>query len=183
MTELLTIALMWIALPSAVPPPIEQTEANCDAPVYASDSLICADIELRDEEQRISHLSAAFDGPASAWLEPQSAWFKRRAMCAFQQRHRACILEANAERVAVLTAAMDSPPEEAPKIRCAGAGPIESLTLVRRGQWLFAYEGDRLEWAAGRTGRHWTPYTSWEPGRRWIIHKLDGGSLDCQRES
>lgn len=180
MTTFLVMLLVGIAQQSAVPPPVAQIQANCMAPVYASDQLICSDPELADRERQIADLYHRSDLSTSVWLEPQTDWFKRRALCAFQDRHRACISEANAERLTVLAAATAQPSDDAKTMRCTSPRARQDLTIVRRGNWLIAYDGDRLSWVAGRSGTIWSPYVRWTQRRSWTVQKLDGERLECR---
>jgi len=100
----------------ALPPPPEQSAANCDRPTYASDQLVCADRVLLALDRTMIALLAA-DGsapspPAVHDFEPQEAWLRRRSRCAFSERHAACLRTAYTERIALLTA-----------LRADGAGP------------------------------------------------------------
>lgn len=92
----------------AVPPPVEQLTANCNSPVYASDQLVCGDIELRalDEQlaTKIREKPNLGSREGSIYYEAQSTWFKRRSLCAMKSGHRQCLLEAYAERLRLLDA-------------------------------------------------------------------------------
>lgn len=88
---------------SAVPPPVEQLTANCVAPVFASDQLVCADPELRALDDQLRRILAARAGIQGLELEESDyQWFLRRSRCAFQEEHRACLLQAYRERLALL---------------------------------------------------------------------------------
>ena len=92
----------------ALPPPPEQSAANCDRPTYASDQLVCADRGLLALDRKMVALLAA-DGsapspPSVQGFEPQDAWLRRRSRCAFSERHAACLRAAYTERIALLTA-------------------------------------------------------------------------------
>ena len=90
----------------AVPPPLPQVAADCEASVYASDRLVCSDASLRALDARVRDAWIALDlepvlAPG-AWVETQDAWFKRRSLCAFSERHAECLRAAYIERVAVV---------------------------------------------------------------------------------
>jgi uncharacterized protein len=92
----------------ALPPPPEQSAANCDRPTYASDQLVCADRGLLALDRKMVALLAA-DGsapspPSLHGFELQDAWLRRRSRCAFSERHAACLRAAYTERIALLTA-------------------------------------------------------------------------------
>ena len=181
MTPLAAIILLTVQQ-SAVPPPIEQFTANCVAPVYASERLICSDAELLGAEAQISDLWRAAEpnwspGP---WLEQQDAWFRRRALCAFQTEHRACLLGANAERVRVSSAALRSPGATASPARCTGSGISQVVSVDRRDQALAAYDQRGLAWLAARAETHWKPFVSWEGERSMTVRRADGVRLNCR---
>jgi uncharacterized protein len=97
------VALSPAAIPAAVPPPVEQRTANCIAPVFASDMLVCSDPELRALDDQLRTILAARAGIHPPGLEEDdSQWFPRRSRCAFQEAHRACLLQAYRERLALL---------------------------------------------------------------------------------
>lgn len=91
----------------AVPPPPDQSAANCLAPTYASDFLVCADPELLAlDRTMVALLSASRSAPPTTalhWFEPQEVWFRRRSLCAFSRRHAACLRAAYSERIDLLT--------------------------------------------------------------------------------
>lgn len=181
MTPLAAIILLTVQQ-SAVPPPIEQFTANCVAPVYASERLICSDAELLGAEAQISDLWRAVEpnwspGP---WLEQQDAWFRRRALCAFQTEHRACLLGANAERVRVLSAAARRPGATASAARCTGNGISQIVSVDRRDQALAAYDQRGLAWLAARAEARWRPFTVLERGRSLTVVRADGSRLTCR---
>ncbi|WP_037497784.1 hypothetical protein [Sphingomonas jaspsi] len=89
-------------LAQAVPPPVDQTTADCARPVYATDQLVCGDAELRVLDQQLATALVGFEATSSRWLEPQSNWLKRRSSCAFERDHRTCALSAYRERLAVV---------------------------------------------------------------------------------
>lgn len=90
----------------AVPPPPEQVSADCSTPTYATDQLVCGDAELRAMDaamvQALGKVSPGLLDNPPPFVESQTAWFKRRSMCAFDADGRACTQDAYAERLAVL---------------------------------------------------------------------------------
>lgn len=180
MTSIVAAALSLTLQQSAIPPPVEQFTANCAAPVYASDRLICADSELLDAELRIAELwrSAQPVWLPGPWLEQQNAWFRRRALCAFKKRHRECLAGASTERIAVLSAATGRPAGTAG--RCTGDGGPRTVSLSRNSGSLAVYDQDRLIWLALRANADWTPFVSWAGGRSLVFRPLDGSPLRCR---
>jgi len=106
------LATWWIviagppAVAQPVPPPPEQIGADCARPVYASDQLVCSDPLLRALDalnaQRSAQIDAAAPGNAGH-IESPADWFRRRARCAFDNRHRACLVDAYRDRLLVLS--------------------------------------------------------------------------------
>lgn len=180
MTPIAAVLLLTVQQ-SAVPHPVEQFTANCAAPVYASERLICADPELLATEAQIADLwrAAAPDWSPGPWLEQQEAWFRRRALCASQTEHRACLQGANAERVSVLEAAARSPVQPIAS-RCTGGGISQGLSLDQGDRGLAAYDQRGLVWMAIRADSHWRPFVSRETGRSTTVRHLDGAKLTCR---
>ena len=181
MTPIVTAILSLVLQQSAVPPPLEQVTANCAAPVYASDQLICSDPELRDAEVHIGELwrTAGPNASSGPWLEPQDAWFRRRALCAFQTQHRACLLSANAERITVLSTPTQIPARPV-SARCTSHGSTQTVSLDRSNGWVAAYDQQGLAWLALRTNGDWKPFVSWTGGRTLTFKRLDGSQLNCR---
>lgn len=88
----------------AVPPPPVQLTADCSAPTYASDQMVCADPGLRALDgllaARIEARGevAAEDGRADS----DEDWFQRSRRCAFEADHRDCLLAAYCLRLALV---------------------------------------------------------------------------------
>jgi uncharacterized protein len=90
-----------------VPPPVEQVSADCAAPVYATDQLVCSDASLRNlEAQLLWYWSTAESMHllGEADRSPQTDWFRIRSQRAFSADHRACAVAAYHGRIAVLRA-------------------------------------------------------------------------------
>jgi uncharacterized protein len=91
---------------AALPPPPVQVTADCDAPTYASDFLVCADVDLRQLDTVLARLIVQTNG-GSRELGAQESdrdWFRRSRMCAFETDHRGCLRAAYCARVALLSA-------------------------------------------------------------------------------
>ena len=113
------VLLMVIASPLfAVPPPTPQLTADCLAPVYASDQLLCEDPQLRALDAQMVELLQAFaiEEPASPVLNGQQEWFQQSRKCAFESAHRECLLQAYCVRLQELSAALQ--PEETEQPGC-----------------------------------------------------------------
>ena len=88
----------------AVPPPPAQVTANCEAPTYASDQLVCADPELLELDRLLGDQIGSRDEAAVASVPAGSdeEWFRRSRMCAFEADHRDCLRAAYCLRLAWL---------------------------------------------------------------------------------
>lgn len=93
-----------------VPPPVEQSTADCARPTYASDQLVCTDPELRQMDAQLAEvlrIPAALTGTSR--IESDGEWFKRRSRCAFETDHRLCLLQSYRDRLALIESATQSP--------------------------------------------------------------------------
>lgn len=111
---LVLIALLARASAVAVPPPPVQVTASCEARTYASDQLVCEDSELRKLDTLLAGLIAgrSVRGGVSSGGESDEAWFRRSRTCAFERDHRACLLAAYCDRIALLAGTEGKRPTE-----------------------------------------------------------------------
>lgn len=88
------------------PPPIEQLTADCKAPVYASDMMVCADAELAAADAALASLVEArlAADTGGSFRGEQAAWFRSSRRCAFEAAQRDCLVAAYSLRIAVLAA-------------------------------------------------------------------------------
>jgi len=123
------IATQLAALPP-VPPPVEQFAANCTAPVYASDLLVCKDSALRELDSSLAKRLAAVNVPApTVFFEDNGQWFKRRSLCAFENNHRTCLQQAYSDRLRILDA-LSIPADSSKAVSCKGFPDILKATVV-----------------------------------------------------
>ena len=96
--------------PAAVAPPTDRTSADCAAPTYATDMLVCDDPELLALDAELARLWAEADpGGDTVAAEAQAAWFRERSLCAFEDDHRGCAEAAYRDRIAALRSGVASP--------------------------------------------------------------------------
>lgn len=133
---LLALCCAICAPVAAVPPPPVQFAADCKAPVYASDQLICSTPDLLALDQAMQEAVAEAGSPAltpaSDLIEPQDMWLRRRGLCAFQRDHAACLDAAYRERIAialVLGAGMD---QYGVPLRCTGPATTAGWKFIRK---------------------------------------------------
>ncbi len=169
------------AQPAPVPPPIEQLRADCARPQYASDLLVCGDPALMAADAEVAALAAVAPAlaPDAIW-EDQATWFRRRSRCAFLADHRACLVDAHADRRAVLMAtgaASDRP------LRCDGGWRGRRLlsSAVVTGQPIVIRQNGAVLAIATLTTAYWQPALAWQAKARGIrLRTPDGRQFDCR---
>ncbi len=125
-------AILWTAAvapargqgpPSAIPPPPYQRTADCTAPTYATDALVCGDTTLLETDWQLVRLYDAAETTGlrieGALTESSTEWLRRRSRCAFSPNHRACVVAAYRERMSVVQALLAARAGTAPlTVRC-----------------------------------------------------------------
>jgi uncharacterized protein len=177
---------------SAMAPPPEQFAANCDAPTYASDRLVCDDAPLRALDARMRQAWAAVDVAAvvapGAWVEPQADWFRRRSLCAFAEQHVECLQEAHMERITVLEllrAVASRPLRQGAAATCREAPWGEATVRIRvPAPGALAVEDAQARALATatplRTDAVWTPYVGFTVnGRTIVLQPINGTAITC----
>lgn len=185
-----TSILLAVPIPSgsiaqAVPPPPGQIGADCVRPVYASDQLVCADPELRAIDVDIAQRSVRtwpLDLAQGSRVETPETWFRRRGMCAFEPRHRACLVAAYRDR-ALVVSALTSPASDARSLVCGGAwrdrdlrlsiGGCGVMRVTQKGR-LFAVATPPLP------GSAWKPVVAAKARRAAVVFTpLGGAAVPC----
>lgn len=189
---LLPVIVLATAPVAAVPPPPEQVAADCEAPTYASDMLVCADPELLGLDTRMRDVLAAVDFASvvapGAWVEAQDAWFRRRSLCAFTERHADCLQAAYVERIAVLEAlgsVARRPPRRGMGASCPGAPWGQSRVRVRAPEsGALVIEDEHAQVIAVAApmdpGGVWSPFVGFEVDGSVIrLAALEGTAIAC----
>lgn len=173
---------------AAVPPPAEQIAADCTAPVYASDRLVCVDPELRGIDEASAEMVARvgpLDPTADSLIEDHAAWFRRRSRCAFQRDHRACLAAAYRDRALVLSAMIDPPPAQT-AIACSGPWARHRLRIATTMAGAARItEQDRLLAVATPTASRadWQPAVALRArGDMILLAPLGASTLRCTRK-
>jgi uncharacterized protein len=186
------MSLLGSAPAAAVPPPPRQFAADCRSPTYASDVLVCGDAVLRelDARMRRSWVAVDFAGVVApdAWVEPQDAWFRRRSLCAFSERHRDCLEDAYLERIAVLDLLRRVAwrPSRGAAAVCPGAPWGDAQVRIRApATGALAVEGDDARVLAAATplrpGGAWTPYVGFTvDGSSIRLAPMEGPPIVCR---
>jgi uncharacterized protein len=177
----------------ATPPPPEQIAANCAAPTYASDMLVCGDQFMRALDARMRDAWSAVDFAAivapGGWVEPQAAWFRRRSLCAFAERHAECLQAAYVERIAVLEVlrlVASRPPRQGVRVVCRdapwGEGPVHVRAPATGA--LAVEDGEARVRATAipmQSDGAWTPYVGFaSEGRTIRLQPIDGPPITCR---
>ena len=169
-----------------VPPPVEQSTADCARPTYASDQLVCNDAELRVLDQRLKALltqrSPIIPG---AFQESDEQWFKRRSRCAFEVEHKKCLSEAYTDRLAVIEAApTDTAPAKVTK--CKNLGKIGPVTLGKSSNGdIFVRKAVSKELLGVATVKSknsiWKPALSYsQKGQLYDFQSIEGNAFSCK---
>ena len=167
------------AQPAPVPPPAEQQTAECAAPVFATDQLVCGDPALRALDSELAARLAESPEPSSRWIEPQRKWFLRRSRCAFAEDHAVCAAAAYRERLALF--APLSPDAETLAAKC-GVPEIASV-VVKGDQTILVGHNGKIQGKAWNSAAKssWRPFltATWR-GRQVAIRTLADDNLKCR---
>lgn len=166
-----------------VPPPVEQSTADCSRPVFASDQLVCSDRELRDLDRQLAQgLRQNTALPENDFTESDSQWFKRRSRCAFETEHRSCLLDAYQDRIAIIESAAAAPVRTL-AAKCKSFGRV-SLGISPTGHMsLHAIKTTALIAVASPAGGQspWKPaLTFMDRGRVFDFKSQAGPSFSCK---
>lgn len=168
-----------------VPPPVDQIGARCEAPVYASDQLICSDPELRAIDRENVRRSAALQRLTVAeggLMETNEIWFRRRSRCAFEVSHRACLLDAYRDRASVLNVA-DAARAAAQPTRCTGNWARKSLhiAIAGNGAIVLTDTGENFAVATPTIKNSvWKPAVAFRrDGRTLVFEPLGAAAIKC----
>lgn len=176
-------ATLATATAQALPPPPVQHVADCDAPEYAIDQLVCSDPELSTMDRTVRMMLRAVTPDAVSspppFVESQRDWFVRRSRCAFAADGRACTQHAYAERMAVL-GALGTGTTPGCTIRCTGA--LAGLPLgisVNQNVVVLTDPTGRAVLVALEPDAHspWKAFVEVTVGRRLSFRRVDGQAL------
>jgi uncharacterized protein len=176
---------------NAVPPPVEQYSANCAAPSYASDQLVCGNPALLDlDRQLVAALADAGQAaitPASPMIEAQAGWFKRRSLCAMKADHTACLTAAYGERIAVLIGLTEGSDQYGKPYKCSGsAAPKIARLIVKADGVVLAFWDKALIAVALPSSEpgNWLPFVSAKASGKYLIIRSIGGTTGkCRSQS
>jgi hypothetical protein len=98
------MALLYPLIAAAVPPPPVLATADCEAPTYASDQLVCGDAELLALDRLLAAQIADRGAQDVSGIgdEDDLEWFQRSRHCAFETDHRDCLLAAYCLRLVLV---------------------------------------------------------------------------------
>jgi uncharacterized protein len=162
-----------------VPPPLEQQTADCAAPVFATDQLVCSNPTLRALDAELATRLAGAPEVQSRWIEPQRQWFLRRSRCAFAEDHMACVEAAYRERLALVRP--QGPGTKMLKSKCSD--PDIGTIAVEGDQIILIDRKGSIAGVAGSNDANntWRPFLSaaWR-GDQVIILIKEVTALNCR---
>ena len=188
------ILVLGVCLPGSVvaqapplPPPSPQFSADCEAPVYATDKLVCETEALRVLDAEMLGLwttARSLPWVSGDWIEPQDGWFRRRSLCAFETDHEECARAAYIERIAVLYLLQFPPATLGLAVTCAHGHEFADGTIVRRRGIVLFMDPDLRSQIVSflpQAGA-WTPFvTVFEDTGTFRLERLDGAMLLCKQ--
>jgi uncharacterized protein YecT (DUF1311 family) len=182
-----------ISAAHAVPPPPEQSVANCTNPTYASDLFVCADPELLglDRQVRGALAGLSFAGAVApkSLVEDQQAWFRRRSRCAFSDQQAGCLRSAYSERIVVLDVLRKASPalaQSGAMATCSGARWDSTDARIKLGDRgpaiVMDGEGRVLAVALDAEPRDdWSPFVRFSTeGETIRFSPLDHPDIECR---
>jgi hypothetical protein len=158
LAALIPVVALGTAPVAAVPPPPEQVAANCDAPTYASDMLVCFDADLRVLDARMREAWVALD---FANVVTREAWVEALRRVALR------------------------PGRQGTEASCPGAAWGHSLVRVRAPEsGALAIEDDAARVLAAATppspGGAWSPYVEFKVDGSVIqLATMEGSTVVC----
>jgi uncharacterized protein len=184
-------ALSAVPSANAVPPPVEQYSANCAAPSYASDQLVCGNPALLDLDRQVvaalADAGQAAVNPASPMIEAQADWFKRRSLCAMKAEHTACLTAAYGERIAVLISLTEGTDQYGKPYKCSGSAvPNIARFIVKADGVVLAFRDKALIAVAlpASDPDNWLPFVSATSGGKHLtIRSIAGTTSKCRSQS
>lgn len=186
---LLLGALLAIAAPPAaalIPPPPHRAGVDCNAKVYAIDTVVCEDPALLAMDQAVQRAIADL-GPEpaeSATYEAHETWFRRRGLCAMVETARECVAAAYSERLAVLTALRDASAGEMTDIICRQPPWEGGMRALITAEWIALSDrnGSTKGVAVPMTKTGWRPMLGIAASNaRTIELRTASGAIRCRR--
>ncbi|KSB91784.1 hypothetical protein AS593_07110 [Caulobacter vibrioides] len=88
------------------PPPNWSPNLDCNARIYAVDTLICEDVALLESARKVeaAYVRAAAVRPDGSLQADQVAWSKQRNMCVFERKASGCVKRLQDRRTKTLEA-------------------------------------------------------------------------------
>ncbi len=175
-----------ISAQAPVPPPVEQSTADCARTTYASDQLVCNDTELRVLDQRLKALlSQSSSISPGVFQESDEQWFKRRSRCAFEVEQRRCLVESYADRLAIVeTASADIAVAKIAKCKDLGKTSHVTLSKASNGNVIIRETtSNKLIGVAAAKSKYsvWkTPLSYSQKGQLYDFQSVEGTAFFCK---
>lgn len=142
------LALLIGSVPAAalVPPPPPQAGVDCNAKVYAIDTVVCEDPDLLAMDIAVQReaVDAATEPAESTLFEAHDTWFRRRGLCAMVETARECAAAAYSERLAILNALRANTTSSATEMKCSPAPWKGRLRASVTPEWITMSDGNGL---------------------------------------
>jgi uncharacterized protein len=156
------LASLVIACSAAafIPPPPPQNGVDCNAKVYAIDTVVCDDPDLLAMDRAVRSTSdAGAEPPESRFFEAHETWFRRRGLCAMVEKARDCVAAAYSERLAIQKALGTNPTPAPTEMKCSPAPWKGSVRASITPEWitLLDSEGSVRGVAVPMTTSGWRP--------------------------
>lgn len=181
----LTSLVMCGSAAAFIPPPPPQSGVDCNAKVYAIDTVVCDDPDLlaMDRAVQRSTSDASAEPPESTFFEAHETWFRRRGLCAMVETARDCVAAAYSERLAIqkaLRAYSTSAPTE---MKCSPAPWNGSVRTSITPEWvaLLDSKGSVRGVAVPTTKSDWQPVLGiLKSGTKKLELRSANGGIRCQ---
>lgn len=127
-----------------IPPPPPQAGVDCNAKIYAIDTVVCENPDLLAMDRAVQReaLDAGAEPAESVLFEAHDTWFRRRGLCAMVETARECVATAYSERLTILKALRANAASVATEIKCTPALWKGSLRASVTPEWIVVSDGN-----------------------------------------
>lgn len=127
-----------------IPPPPPRAGVDCNARVYAIDTVVCENPDLLAMDRAVQRetIDAGAEPAESALFEAHDTWFRRRGLCAMVETARECVAAAYSERLAILKALRANATSVATEMKCTPPPWKGSLRASVTPEWIVLSDGN-----------------------------------------
>ena len=168
-----------------IPPPPSQSSVDCNAKVYAIDTVVCDDPDLLAMDRAVQRatIDAGAEPPESAFFEAHETWFRRRGLCAMVEAARDCVAAAYSERLAIQKALRTNPTPAVTEMKCSPPPWNGSVRASITPEWvaLLDSKGSVRGVAVPTTKSGWRPVLGiLKSGTKKLELRSANGGIRCQ---